>query len=131
MEQVKKFVEALRIDPRAKELLGEIDPENREEVLKLYTGAAGALGFTLTAEEIEEGIIALTEEMKEKTEAAENDITEIDPEELERVAGGGGCKETYDPNENCLYVDRCESLVGCYTGEKDCKAVYNCDYVLL
>ena len=133
MEQVKEFLKALRADPRAKELLGETDPETREEMLQLYAKAAEALGFSLTAEQIEEGINKLTEEMKEKTASAENNAKKLDIDSLAHVAGGGGsdCVFTYNPNENCDFEDHCDSVFRSYTNEKNCKITYGCNWAFM
>ena len=133
MEQLKEFFKALQTDPRAKELIGEGDPETKEEALQLYTKAAGILGFSLTAEQIEEGINKLTEEMKAKTASVENSAKELDLDTLAEVAGGIGdkCVFTYDPNQNCDIEDRCDYAFRSYTNEKNCKATWECNWALM
>lgn len=142
MEQIKKFVEALRTSPKAKELLGAKDPETKEEALSRYVSAAKALGFSLTAEEIDAGLNKLAEEQKEKTAAAEQTIKGLSAEELAMAAGGNDdfapavekgnekCKATYNAKENCGRIDRCNSLFLSYDDEY-CKATYNCFATML
>ena len=132
MEQIKEFLKALKTDPRVKEMLGGTEPESKEETLQLYAKAAGILGFSLTAEQIEEGINKLTEEMMEKTASAESSVKELDLDDLAQVSGGGGteCVKTYNPNENCDFEDRCNSVFRSYFNEK-CKATWNCSWVVM
>ena len=132
MEQIKELLKALQTDPRVKDLIDGTDPETKEEALQLYTKAAGILGFSLTAEQIEEGINKLTEEMKEKTAAAENKAEELDPDSLAQVAGGLGenCVKTYNPKENCDFENRCDIAFRSYTNEK-CKATWKCNWVMM
>ena len=133
MEQLKEFFKAMETDPRAKGLLGETDPETREETLQLYAKAAGILGYSLTAEQIGEGIDKLTEEMKSKTALAEDSAKELDLDTLAEVSGGIGkkCVFTYDPNQNCDIEDRCDFAFRSYTNEKNCKATWKCKWALM
>ena len=142
MEQIRKFLEALRTSPKAKELLGTNEPETKEEALSRYVSAAEALGFSLTAEEIDAGLNKLAEEQKAKTAAAEQIIKGLSMEELAMASGGTDdiapavekgnekCKATYNANENCGKTDRCNAIFLSYDDEY-CKATYNCFMVML
>lgn len=133
MEELKAFLKALKTDPQAKELINEATPETNEEALQLYAKAAGILGFSLSAEQIKEGIEKLAAEVKAKTASAEDSSKELDLDTLAEVAGGGpgDCVFTYNPNENCDFEDRCSNIFRAYTNEKNCDVTWNCTFAML
>ena len=88
MEQVKKFFETLRTDPKAKELLAQIKSEGEADELEILAKVAQKLGFSLTAEEIAQGLEALSQLQDDLTSKAEGAISTLDIEDLEKVAGG-------------------------------------------
>ena len=53
---VEKFFEALRKDPRAKEIFGKDKLDTEDEVVASYAKVAKALGFALSDDEIREEI---------------------------------------------------------------------------
>ncbi len=119
METLKKFMEALRTDPRAEELVkGKEKPESLEDAVRLYAEAAAALGFALTEEDISEGLKVLEEEQKAKTEQAKEAVKELDTADLEKVAGGiyvnTDCEDTFKQEENCWFNDGCDQVLNKY-----------------
>ena len=123
MEQAKKFLKMLSDDPQARAILsegGRAKPDTNEEIIEAYVEAAKKLGFDLTTEEIVEGI---REQMKEQaaiTAKAEEAVRELDPQELDKVAGGKQsfetCADTYTDYENCWYQDGCDRVTNSYHG---------------
>lgn len=125
MEQARKFLETLRDDPGAREILtkgSKGKPDTNEEIIAAYAEAAEKLGFDLTAEQIAEGIREQVKEMTAVTARAENAVRELDPEELDKVAGGRDkdCADTFNNYENCWYNDACDRLTNSYWNYK-CK----------
>ena len=122
MEKVKQFFEALHSDPRGSELLGgTVRPESEEEQLRAYVKAAEALGFSLTAEEIAEGIKAIASERAAATERAADAVKKLDSDELDSVAGGTDiptkdpkCANTFKQQENCWLNDGCDQIYNDY-----------------
>ena len=124
MEKVKEFLEALRKNPRRKELCGGTEPKTEEEAIQIYLKAAEAMGFSLTAEELTEGMKALEEEQKAKTGKAEAGVSELDLAAMEAVTGGKkghkDCEDTFKDKENCWWEDGCDSYINDYATYK-CK----------
>ncbi len=119
METLKKFLETLRTDPKAEELLkGREKPESLEAAAGIYAEAAKELGFELTEVDIREGFKALEEEQKAKTEQAKDAAQELNVNDLEKVAGGKGeegwCRDTYVDRENCWFNDGCDTIINSY-----------------
>lgn len=90
MEEARKFLMALRSDLRAAELLGEQpQPANEAEELETYVKIARDLGYSLTAQQIADAAQAMAQEQLAQTEETEELVAEeLDPEELEKAAGG-------------------------------------------
>lgn len=132
MEQLKKFLEFLRTDAKALEILASKEkPESPEEIIRNYAEVAKQFGFSLTKEEIAEGIKALTEEQVSRTAQAEEAAQELDLDELKKVAGGvdnpaaveaiasstekqPGCKYSFKHGENCWFQDGCDHAIWTY-----------------
>ena len=99
-ESAKKFMDALKNDPKAKELLKDMPkPETKEAVMTAYIDLAGKLGITLSEEDVK----CFVEEEKDvaaRSENAAKAIQELPDDELDNVAGGwsgaeGNCDNTY------------------------------------
>ncbi len=118
IEKAKELLEAVKTDPKAKELIQEAGiPRNDEEFFHLYAEIASRLGFDITEEEIRAGIIALIQERREKTAA---DIEKLSDVEVEKAAGGSKghseCKDSYLNGENCRLTDGCDHVWQDYDG---------------
>ena len=56
---------------------------------------------------------------------------ELDKDELDQVAGGGSypygypCKDTFKPDENCFFTDRCNSANLYYKLNPSCSLTYD------
>ena len=89
MEEAKKFLQELKTNERGKELLkAKGKPQNAEECAAFYAEAAEALGYHFSAEDIKAAVEDLKREQLARSDAAEKEIRELDPEELDKVAGG-------------------------------------------
>ena len=121
MEQVRRFLETLRDDPKAREILsnGKTKPDSNEEIVAAYVEVAKKLGYDLTAKQIVEGIREKFKEQAAITAQAENAVKELDPEELDKVAGGKGnedCMVSFNNYENCWWEDGCDRVTNSYHG---------------
>lgn len=86
LDKVKELLNAVRIDPKAKELLqGVSEPRSEEEMIRLCAGIAPKLGFDVTEAEIREAITAAALERREKTAA---DMEKLSDDDVEKAAGG-------------------------------------------
>ena len=105
---VQKFLETLRTDPKARELIKAMPvPKNDQEAADGYAGLAKELGFDLTVDEIMEGLKSLEQKQK-----AQSDKVTLDADELDRVAGGkDGCSDTHVPGEWCWFTDSCSYVI--------------------
>ena len=120
MEKVKEFLKALSTNPDTRKLLGEEKEVSRENALAAYAKAARALGFDLTAEQIDAGIQALEAEQKSRTDKAEATVGELELDELEQASGGffqfpEVCEGSYNDQENCWFTDKCRMVISEYT----------------
>ena len=89
MEEAKKFLRELQTSEQGKKLLqAKGKPQNAEEGAAFFAEAAETLGYHLSAEDIEAAVEELKREQLARSDAAEKEIRELDPEELEKVAGG-------------------------------------------
>ena len=114
-ESAGKFMEALKNDPKAKELLkGMSKPKTKEEIIAAYIDLAGKLGITLSEEDAE-SFVAEEKDVASRSEIAAKAIQALPDDELENVAGGKGdnpeCKDTYEDRENCWITDGCDILI--------------------
>ena len=129
-EEVKKVFEALRADPKTKELIGACEaPETPEEVMEIYAQVAKKLGFDVTSEELGSYIKELEEGRKARTREDVREIQNLDDEELDQVAGGSkehnSCEDTYRDKENCWYTDGCDNIWNIYD-DYVCHIVSSC-----
>ena len=119
MEKVKEFLEALKTSPQAQKLLGQTSPNSEADELRAYEEAAKSLGYSLTAEEISDGIRKLAKKQKAITEQAESGIQNLDLDELESVSGGkkghDNCEDTFKNKENCWWEDGCDNYINEYS----------------
>lgn len=123
-ENAKELFNMLKTDPRAKELLHELEkPENPDDILKAYADLAGKLGISLTEEELKSYLGNEAKTQESRTDAAAAKITELPDEAMDAVAGGGDhedCKDTFRDHENCWVNDGCDAIYhkyddyGCY-----------------
>ena len=86
MEKLTALLDAVRTDPRAKELLKDAaEPKSEEEMIRLCADIAPKLGFDITEDEIRAGIAEMVRERMEKTAA---DMEKLPEDELKNAAGG-------------------------------------------
>ena len=120
MEKIRKLLDAVRTDPRAKELLGNLAaPKKVSDVVDGYAAAAKALGIDITKEEIHAGLKAIEDEQRASTAKAEKEA--LSDASLDAVAGGenGACESTAQKGEWCWASDSCAVLINFYDGEND------------
>ena len=114
---VQKFLDAIRKDPKAKELIKAMPaPKSDAEAVEGYVRLAKDLGFDLTIDEIKAGLKALEEGQKN-----ESDKVALDVDDLENVAGGAndGCDDTHVPGEWCWFTDSCSYIITYYNMQPD------------
>ena len=114
---VQKFMDAVRNDPRVKELLKAMPaPKNDSEGLECYVKIARELGFDLTADEILAGLNGM-----EQAQKAQSEKIGLDDADLEHVAGGvkmPNCASTYESDgEWCWFSDSCSYVISYYDTE--------------
>ncbi len=119
MDEVRKFAEALRNDPRAKELVNGLDiPADDEKGVDVYLDLAKKLGFSISREDLLNWEQAQREECKARSEKAEASMEEaLDSEEMSMVAGGKdfkGCESTFNKGEWCWFSDSCKKVINVY-----------------
>ena len=124
-EELKSFLDALRADPKAEELIRNIpEPENSEGRIQAYAKIAKELGYDVSENDLTEYIAAKEKLLQEKTAAAAEAMQELASEELSQVAGGkdhSNCKDTFKDKENCWVNDACDIINHHYKG-------YQCHY---
>ena len=109
---VQKFLDALRNDPRAQELIKDMPvPKSDEEAVACYAKLAKDLGFDLTIDDIKAGLKAMENDRK-----AQSDKVSLDADDLENVAGGAneGCNDTHHDGEWCWFTDSCSYIITYY-----------------
>ena len=114
MDKVKEFLELVKNDPKGKELAEKLGrPKNDTEAIDGYLRIAKELNFSLTEEELTEGLKNLMRERKTQSEK----IT-LDAEDLDNVAGGyhdPKCSDTYETEgEWCWFTDSCTLFINNY-----------------
>ena len=118
MEQLEKFLEALRTADKAREILAQAKPESEENTISAYAQVARAMGFSLSEKEIADGIRARAEQQKAGTAKAQEAVQALDLDDLEAVAGGKSdheeCLDTFKNKENCWYNDGCDHIFNAY-----------------
>lgn len=111
---VQKFLDAVRNDPKAKELIKSMPvPKNDAEAAEGYVKIAKELGFDLTADEILAGLKGM-----EQAQKAQSDKVSLDDVALEHVTGGvqmPDCASTYESDgEWCWFSDSCSYIISYY-----------------
>jgi len=115
MEKVKEFLETVKSHPRGKELVEELGrPKSDTEMINGYLSIAKELNFSITEEELVEGLKSLMREQKAKSEEASTRVG-LSDEELEGVAGGAMCEDTYSEGEWCWATDSCSFIINYYS----------------
>ena len=86
MEKLTALLDAVRTDPRAKELLKDAaEPRSEEDMIRLCADIAPKLGFDITEDEIRAGVEAWTQERMKKTAA---DVEKLSDKDAEKASGG-------------------------------------------
>ena len=119
MDKIRELLEAVKKDPKAQELVkGLGTPKNDTEAISGYLSVAESLNFSITEEEIVEGLRAVIQEQKASSESAAAKVSLADSD-LESVAGGAeeGCADTYKTGEWCWFTDSCSLIINCYDGD--------------
>ena len=118
MNEVQELIRKLAMDPKGKELLaGAKEPETIREVADMYLGFAKELGIEVSREEI----LAFMRQ-KEKAQQAASEKAEkavkvaLEEQDLEKVAGGAECADTYQEGEMCWFTDSCSIIIKSYSG---------------
>ena len=119
-DQINQFIEQIKSDPDAQELLKKYPKgSSREDEIKAYTEIAGQLGYTFSEAELKEAVDEKRKLRMEKTEETASQIQELSDEVLDQVAGGKDhkeCKNTYKDREDCWKSDSCDWIVNLYDG---------------
>ena len=120
MNDVKALLEALRTDPRAKELLEEVkEPAGIEEAAGLYLDLAEKLGINVSRESMISFLQAKEKyQQAQSAKAAETVKEALEDRELDSVAGGykehNECSDTFQDGENCWFTDQCDIVFSHY-----------------
>ena len=124
-EKVRAFLESLRNDPKALEMIARIpEPENHEGRIRAYEKVAKELGYDLSDTDLDAYITDHEKYLQERARAAAEKIVEIPEDELVGAAGGGDhpdCKDTFKDKENCWVNDGCDAVNNHYSD-------YQCHY---
>ena len=111
-DKVKAFLEALKTDPKAQELVRNIpEPGNPSSRILAYAKIAEDLGYDLSDADLDSYIADQEEYLQAKAKAAAKEIRELPGDELELAAGGGNnpeCTNSYKDKENCWIHDACD-----------------------
>ena len=116
MEKFRQFLEEIRNNPAAEEMLkGKGTPQDAAEEIRTYTEIANRLGYSFTEDEMKNCAEQEAAAQRGKREADIQAIQELPESELSEVAGGGDtCKNTYRNRENCWKNDGCDNIVNMY-----------------
>ncbi len=119
MDEVRKFIEALQNDPKAKELMDSIEvPVDDEKGIDVYLDLAKKLGFSFSREDILNWIQEKEKVCKARFEKAQASMKEeLDLEKMSMVAGGKGddsCEDTFNKGEWCWFNDSCDHAFNVY-----------------
>ena len=88
-EIARKFLMEYAANPEAMKLLNEYpQPETLGDGAKILSEIAGKLGIAFTAEEVAEAIGEAEAARKARTDAAAEDLTALEDDDLVEVAGG-------------------------------------------
>jgi hypothetical protein len=135
-EIAKKFLMEYAANPEAMKLLNEYpQPETLGDGAGMLAEIAGKLGIAFTAEEMAEAIMEAEAARKARTDAAAEDLTALEDDDLGEVAGGDDEKKKSSCSENYMRSNTCWFDYFCYAafaspplGRKDvpCSFHYNC-----
>ncbi len=118
MNEVKKFMETLENDPKARELAENISiPYDEEKALDLYIDLAKKLGYTISREDLRNWEQEQEKEYKAKSEKAQDGMVEsLNLDQMNMVAGGrrDTCMDTYKRGEWCWLTDSCKMIIRRY-----------------
>lgn len=121
MNEVRKFMEALEKDPRAKELSENLSvPDDEDKAIDAYIDLAKKLGFTISREDLLNWEQEQEKEYKAKSEKAEAGMMEsLDLDQMNMVVGGQigdyhRCVDTHKEGEWCWLKDSCKMIVRLY-----------------
>ena len=140
METMKKYLEALKTDPKAAELLkGAGELKNASEFCAFHAKIAEVLGFILTKEDLLNYLSEMEKKVAGESDKAAEAFEELSTEELEKIAGGKDCDEcqdTFKQRENCWHNDGCDVVYNDYPGIYSCLHHYHggasmCDYFVV
>lgn len=142
MEKTAGLLNAIKNDPKAKELLKDVsEPRNEEDMIRLCAEIASKLGFDVSEADIRAGVAALAQERKDRTAA---DVEKLPDSDVEQAAGGMlwddedapdgheyNCALTYHSNEwqiqngyKCNTHYLCPSLYRTHAGTTDMRTKY-------
>lgn len=121
MSKINEFLNALEQNADVKELLkNQPKPDSDEEAAAVYVSIAEKLGFSVTKEEMLNGLKGLEKVQQEKTGASDAGLKQaLDEAALEQVAGGGAdprCDDTFSAGEWCWFTDSCSYVIRFYDG---------------
>ena len=129
-EKVEAFLETLRKDIKAQEMIAKMPaPETDEGRIRAYEKIAGELGYDLSGTDLDAFIADREKYLQARAKAAAEKIEEIPENGLEAVAGGGDhptCNDTYKDKENCWHNDGCDHIYYNYP-DYQCHILDNCD----
>ena len=119
MGEINEFLKAIQQNADVKELLkNQPKPGSDEEAAEVYASIAEKLGFSVTKEDMLNGLKGLEKIQQEKTGESNADLKQaLDEADLEQVAGGGEdprCGDTFSPGEWCWFTDSCSFIIRGY-----------------
>lgn len=125
-KNAERFLNELESNEKIKEALADTPrSETPEEHIKVLTEAANKVGYDFTADELSELISAKQKETQAKTDEAAAQIRELDPKEMDMVAGGffifkDVCEYSFNSTDKCWFEDQCEMAFNYYEWESYC-----------
>ena len=135
-ETAKKFLMEYAANPEAMKLLNEYpQPETLGDGAKILAEIAGKLGIAFTPEEMTEAIGEAEAARKARTDAAAEDLTALEDDDLGEIAGGDNgnkdeeCSENYVRDTSCYFDYYCYGVLHTSPeGRTDvpCRINYNC-----
>ena len=124
-EKVVAFLKALREHPAGEEMIRKIpEPETQGDRIRAYAQIAGEMGHDVSEADLADYVAAKEKNLREKTEAAGEEIRELAADDLGAAAGGKDhkdCKDSYKDRENCWFKDGCDIVNNHYSD-------YQCHY---
>ena len=118
---VQKFLDMVRNDPKAKELVKALPaPKSDAEAVEGYVKLAKDLGFDLTFDEIKAGLKGM-----EQAQKAQSEKVSLGDADLESVAGGAneGCDDTHTDGEWCWFTDSCSYIITYYGSDQNSQTI--------